>query len=534
MEETYAVPAYVSSFFIITEGREQRMKYFLGLDNGGTTTKAALYDRFGKELCVCSADTQVDTPFPGFCERDMEQMWQANCRVIRDVLEKTSVDPYEIAGIAVCGHGKGLYLWGKDGGPVRPGILSTDNRAWEYPVKWEQTGIGGKVFGKTCQRILACQAVSLLAWLKDHESECISKIQWVFECKDYIRFRLTGEARAERTDYSGANLMNLYTKGYDRDLMALFGLEEVFEMLPPLCNAGDICGTVSREAARVTGLAEGTPVAGGMFDVDACALATDTLTEDRLCMIAGTWSINEYIRKEPVLDGTVMLNSLFCDPNYFLVEESSATSAGNQAWMIRELYQERKREIGGGIYQEVDREVAKIPVQDFCPVFTPFLLGTNVHPNAKASFVGISGYHHREHLMRSVMEGITFSHRTHFDRLLRTRTRPFSCIRLAGGAAKSKIWAQMFADVMETPVETVDIGETGTLGCAVTVAVAAGVYSDFQQAASSMVHVKERFEPNPGTFDIYRKKYRMYRLVNESLDPVWTEMQEMIESGVRE
>lgn len=505
------------------------MKYFLGLDNGGTTTKAALYDISGKEIGIASVDTKMITPAPGFCERDMEEMWDANCRVIRQLLKKTQINPKMIAGIAVCGHGKGLYLWGKDGKPVRNGILSADNRAWRYPKKWQKLDVDKQVFEKTYQKILACQPVSLLAWMKDNEPEKIENIQWIFECKDYIRFRLTGEAKAEQTDYSGTNLMNLRLKEYDRELLKLFGIEEVFDALPPLCKAGDICGNITAEVAELTGLVAGTPVAGGMFDVDACAVAVNALEEERICMIAGTWSINEYIRKDPVLDGTVMLNSVFCDPDYFLVEESSATSAGNHAWMLRELYQERQQEAGDAVYDEINRKVEQIPVEEYCPIFTPFLMGSNQHPNAKASFVGISNFHHREHLMRSVMEGVVFSHRTHFERLMKTRKVPFSCIRLAGGAAKSEVWAQMFADVMELPVETVDIKETGAMGCAIAAAVAVGEYTDFIAAAKSMVHVHKRYEPKKENFVFYRRKYESYCLVNRVLDSVWDHLQMMME-----
>ena len=85
------------------------MHYFIGLDNGGTTTKAALYDVNGRELAVCRSNTAVMTPAPGFAERDMEEMWQANCAVIRGVLEMAGADASDVAGVAVCGHGKGLY-----------------------------------------------------------------------------------------------------------------------------------------------------------------------------------------------------------------------------------------------------------------------------------------------------------------------------------------------------------------------------------------------------------------------------------------
>ena len=250
------------------------MRYYIGLDNGGTTTKAALFDSVGREIAVSSVETAMITPQPGYVERDMEEMWQANCMVIRSVLDKSGVPASQIACVGICGHGKGLYLWGKDGRPARRGIISSDNRAWEYPLRWKQDGTEARVFERSCQHILACQPVALLAWLRDHEPDVLSNTQWVFACKDYVRFRLTGEAKAELTDYSGANLLNLYTRQYDPELLRLFGLSGIADALPPLCSATEICGHVSPEAAAVCGLAAGTPVIGGMFDIDACALWT--------------------------------------------------------------------------------------------------------------------------------------------------------------------------------------------------------------------------------------------------------------------
>ena len=121
------------------------MKYYIGLDNGGTTTKAALFSKDGKEIAVASVSTAMITPAPGFVERDMEEMWQANCMVIRNVLEKAAISASAVAGIGICGHGKGLYLWGKDGKPVRNGIISTDNRAYGYVARWQQDGTEEKV-----------------------------------------------------------------------------------------------------------------------------------------------------------------------------------------------------------------------------------------------------------------------------------------------------------------------------------------------------------------------------------------------------
>ena len=513
------------------------MKYYLGLDNGGTTTKAVLYSENGEEIAVVNYSTEAITPMPGFDERDMTDMWESNSKAIREVLKKADVSADDVLAVSLCGHGKGLYLWGKDGKPVRNGILSADNRAYAYPKKWKEDGTEDKVFKISLQHILACQPVSLLAWLKDHEPEVMDRIEWVFECKDYVRFRLTGKALAELTDYSGANLVNLNTREYDDELLRLFGLECIKDALPPLCKSTDICGTVTAEAAAATGLKEGTPVVGGMFDIDACALAVDVTDPENICMIAGTWSINEYPSKLPVTDGSVLMNSLFCLPEYYLIEESSATSAGNHAWFIKQLLSEAAEAAktkGSDIYAEMNEWVESIKPEEFVPVFLPFVMESNVQPNAKGSFVGISTNHTRKHLLRSVYEGVAFSHRYHLEKLLKTRETPPRVIRLAGGVTRSAVWVQMFADIMQYPIETVDVNETGALGSVIAASVAIGQHKSMAEATAAMVHVSKAVMPRKEYADIYDRKYELYLKTISCLDGLWDDMQKLIEESVSE
>ncbi len=500
-------------------------RLFLGLDNGGTTTKAALFDAKGRELGKASVSTDAICERPLYAERDMEEMWKANCTVIREVIRKTGADPADIACVAVCGHGKGLYLWGKDGRPVRNGILSSDTRAYAIMKRWQEDGTEEKASEMSCQHLMAFQPVVLLRWLKENEPGNYEKIRWVFECKDYVRFRMTGKAMAERSDYSGANLLNLYTEQYDERLLDLFGIPEVRDALPPLCLSAEVCGTVTAETAELTGLKEGTPVAGGAFDIDACALATGVIDDRHVLMIAGTWSINEYVRTAPVTDGTALMNSLFCVPGTYLVEESSPTSAGNNEWFVRNLL----REPDGNVYDTVNGWVEEIPPTEFVPLFLPFILASNVHPNAKGTLIGITANHTRKHIMRAVYEGIVFCHRWHFERLMRTRKDLPETIRLAGGAANSPVWVQMFADVMQLPVETVPADETGALGCAVAGAVATGIYPDLPTAIGNMSPVHPAVMPDPARKEIYDRKYHLYKRAIESLDGFWDEMQQLCE-----
>ena len=510
------------------------MKYYIGLDNGGTTTKAAIFDNQGHQLGCCSVATAALTPKPEFVERDMEEMWDANCSVVRGVLEQTGISADDVAGIGICGHGKGQYLWGKDDKPVRNGIISTDNRAYREVERWKAGGTEEKVFALSCQHIMNCQPVALLAWLKMHEPENYQNIRYVFECKDYVRFRLTGEARAEITDYSGANFMNLHTRAYDPELLRLFGIEEMEHALPPLCRADEIAGYVTKEAAEKCGLKAGTPVVGGFFDINACAIASGVIYPDLICMIAGTWSINEYIRKEAVLDGKVQMNSLFCLPEYYLIEESSATSAGNNEWFINQLLPEVRKEAkssGKSVYEVVNGWVGEISPNTFVPVFLPFLMASNVHPNAKASFVGLNVSHTRKHMARSVYEGIAFCHRYHLEKLLATMEEKPRAIRLSGGAAKSPVWAQMFADVMQLPIETVQAEEAGALGCAIASAVATGAYASMDEAVEHMTVVSQAIAPNPELAETYNRKYELYVKTIECLDGLWDTMQKVVENS---
>ena len=509
------------------------MHHYLGLDNGGTTTKAALFDEWGRQVASASVATASLTPRPAFVERDMDEMWAANCQVSREVIAKAQVRPEDIVGVGICGHGKGLYLWGQDGRPCRRGIASTDGRAQRYVDRWRADGTEAKAFELSCQHVMSVQPPALLAWLKDEEPQSYRNIKYVFECKDYIRFRLTGEARAELTDYSGTNLVNLHTGQYDERLLTLFGIDEVAGSLPRLCRFDEVVGHVSAEAAGLTGLAEGTPVVGGLFDIDACALASGVIEPDLMCMIAGTWSINEYIRTRPVLDGSVAMNSCFCLPGYYLVEESSATSAGNNEWFVRQLLPEvadEARRSGGSVYDVVNGWVASLAPETDVPIFLPFLMGSNVHPLARGSFVGMDVSHTRRHLARSVYEGIAFGHRTHLERLLASMDRRPRAIRLSGGAARSAVWAQMFADIMKLPVETVTADEAGALGCAMAVAVAVGDADDAADAVRRMVGVGRTFVPHGGAGAAYDRKYRLYRRAIECLDGLWGELAELTET----
>ena len=201
--------------------------------------------------------------------------------------------------------------------------------------------------------------------------------------------------------------------------------------------------------------------------------------ETQLCMIVGTWGNNQYISRTPVVHETVFMTTCYAIAGYYLMLEGSATSASNLEWFASEFFQAERDQLartgGGSVYELCNSLVAQTRPDESGVVFLPFLYGCNVSLDGKAGFFGLDGWQTRGHVLRAIYEGIVFSHRWHMERLLQFRPPP-ERIRLSGGAARSEVWVQMFADILQTPVEVPSGTELGAFGAAIGAAVAAGCY----------------------------------------------------------
>lgn len=495
-------------------------RYYLGLDNGGSKTKAALYDTSGREIAVAGALADPEIRRGGFVERDMNRLWQTNAEAIRDVIKKSGIDPKDIAGVAATGHGNGVYMIREDGTPAAPGIISTDTRAADIVLDWISRGIQSKIIPLTKQTLWAGQPVAIIAWYKQHQPEVLKHVRWALGCKDYIRFCLTGEAYGEITDMSAISAMNLETKKYDRNILEELGIAEYMHIFPPVKSSDEICGYVTKKCAQETGLIEGTPVAGGLFDVASCCLSTGVTTTDKISVVAGTWSINSMISKKAVFSEDLFMTSLFCMDDYYISIEGSMTSAGNLEWFINSFLKNEDGKRIGNVYEYCNHAAESVGPADSSIIFLPFLYGTNVNAAARAAFIGIDGSQDKAHMIRAIYEGAVFSHLMHIERLLEFMVRP-KTVRISGGATESKAWVQIFADILQMPIEVSAAKELGTLGAAMCVAVASGDYPDLKTAADRMSRVSYTCQPNVMNKEIYRKKYGIYKALIKSIDPVW-------------
>ncbi len=499
--------------------------YLLGIDNGGTLAKAAIFARNGRELAVAARRTESLTPSPGWVEFDAEAMWQATAAAVRRVIDKAGIAPQQIAAVACTGHGNGVYLVDAAGRPVRPAIFSADTRARAYVERWTAEGIDRAVRPKTMQSLWPGQPNALLAWLADYEPDVVARTRWCLMCKDYTRLRLTGEAFAEQTDMSGTSLLDVETGRYDAGLLDTFGVGAWREKLPPLRLSADLCGQVTQSAAAATGLAAGTPVAGGLFDIDACALSSALLDENQLAMTFGTWGINQYISPKPVIDGLFM-TSRYCVPGYFLMLEGSATSAGNLEWFLAQIFRPEsalKSDGGGDSYAQINAWVEQTDAGETGLLFLPFLYGSSVGADATGCLVGLSARHDRRHIARAVYEGVVFGHLLHLERLQAVRAMP-QTIRVSGGAARSDVWMQMAADVFQCPIEVPDGNELGALGAAMCAAVAVGLHADYPAACAAMTRCSRRFLPQPDAAQTYAAKYARFTRLLDALQGAWAHL----------
>jgi L-xylulokinase len=504
-------------------------EYLLGIDNGSTVSKAALFDLHGTEIAVASCKAETEYPHPGWTERGMEMLWQSTASAIREVFAKSGARPDEIAGIGNTGHGNGVYLLDKQGRPLRNGIQSMDSRAANVVNGWNQSNLHTKVFPITIQSFWPAQPNALLVWLKENEPQNYERLGAILMVKDYIKYRLTGEITADYTDMSATSLMDVRRKCYSRELMELYDLSEAYDALPPLKHGHEVIGQVTPAAARETGLAVGTPVVGGLFDVDASAIGAGAINVNQACLVAGSWSINEVITTDPIVDSSLFMTTLFAEPGLFLTIEGSATSATNLEWFVTQCCGDERAEAkrrGISVYEVCSEEVASLAPGSTNIIFHPFLYGSNVQPTARAGFYGVAGWHTRAHLLRALYEGVVFGHLNHIEKLRKAGGQIYSA-RLAGGGSRSPVWSQMFADTIQVPMEVSDGNELGARGVALAAGIGAGIYRDYAEAVQQAVSVVRVHEPIATNTPLYLARYAEYeRLINVMQAP-WEELNKL-------
>ena len=495
------------------------MPCILAIDTGGTMAKAAVFTLDGTELASARQANDVQFPAPGHTEVDAEGMWRSASAAAQRALRDSGAAPRDVIGISTTGHGNGLYAVDRDGLPVCPGIVSTDSRADAIGRAWMAAGHGPAAEAVIMQRFWPGQTLPLLGWFARHRPAAFERAAAIFGSKDYIRARLTGDLSTEITEAACSGLADLRTGHYAHELFARFGFAHLGDKLPPIRPSLEAAAGLSRAAAETLGLPPGIPVVRGLTDVVACAVASGADNPDVMSVIAGTFSINQTLHREPRRSRAPTLQLPYPVGDLFLATECAATSASNLEWLCRTVLDgEAARALAANrsIYDLVGDWVGDGLARENDILFLPFLFGGP--DDAPAGLLGLKASHTLADIMLAVFEGIAFAHKLDVDKLM---TGPDAgapkVVRLAGGATRSPVWPQIFADVLDLPVEVPAGSELGAQGAALATATALGHYETLAAAMAATVRIDRRFEPDARRRDRLAGKYARFAAVVQAL-----------------
>ncbi|MEO1952826.1 FGGY-family carbohydrate kinase [Thioclava sp.] len=489
--------------------------YLLGVDAGNTMVKAAIFDAEGRTIASAARNSDSQQPAPHFVERSPQDLWTAAERAIADCIAMSGVDPSAIRAIGAAGHGNGLYLLDRNGKGLC-GIQSMDSRAAPLAAQLDDT-VGARILQIAHSRPWPAMTPVLLAWMQAHRPESLADAGHALLCKDVIVHGLTGRVGSDVSDLAGCGLLALPALRYETELLDLYGISGLSHLLPKPAHSHDIVGSVTPQAAAATGLRVGTPVVAGLFDVLASALGAGTARPGEASIVAGSWSINQVFATElPRYPRALLASVLGAD--IWVSCEASPTSAANLEWFVQQILVPEAAALGRDPFEMCNELAAKAAQTPDAPVFHPFLYAGPV-AGARGGFNGLGSWHSRADLVRAVFEGIAFNHLAHFEKL--DVAQGYDAITLSGGAAKSRLWSQIFADTFQKPVAISDCEETGARGAAMAAAVGAALFPDYAEAATRMAAHQTLLQPDPAAATRLQRRYRRWCGYRDALVEAW-------------
>lgn len=487
----------------------------IGIDVGLTSAKAAAFDESGREIRTVSAPNPRVAVSRERQEVDMDALWDVVADVLRGLTAELKREGWNIAGIGATGHGNGLYLADEDLRPVRTAIASTDHRAEGIVAALDRDEVE-RVRLLTGSLPWAAQPAVMLRWLHDHEPETLARARWALTCKDWLTACLTGAAGADLSDSSGCGLVNLKARAYEPAVLELLGLPvDTARLFPKLRRSDEIAGAVTAGASARTGVPAGTPVVAGCMDCVASPLGAGSTTLGDVTVIVGTWAINSAVVPADAEPPRVTINALLPDPTAMLAMEVAPTSAASIEWAAGLLGASATIPVTPRDLLDAGHEAP--PLADGL-LFLPFVHGAPEHLGASGTLLGIKDSHGYAHVARAVAEGITQYHRVQLDKVrasgVTVTDGPWT---LAGGGAKNKLWAQMFADVVGHPMRRQLGTELGARGVAWLAARGVGI-----ETVAWNTEPDPALAVSPGACAIdYELQAATYDSVLAAMDAVW-------------
>ncbi|SFE48696.1 xylulokinase [Thermoanaerobacter thermohydrosulfuricus] len=482
--------------------------YFLGIDLGTSAVKIILIEEKGNVIGSTSKEYPVYYPQPGWSEQNPEDWWNATKDGIRELIIKTGVKNDDIKGIGLSGQMHGLVLLDENNNVLMPAILWNDQRTQEECDYITQTLGKERLTKYTGNKALTGFTAPKILWVKKHRTDIYKKIHHILLPKDYIRFKLTGEYATDVSDASGTLLFDVENRRWSKEM--LDALEIPYNWMPKCYESTEVTGYVTKEAADLTGLKEGTIVVGGGGDQASGAVGTGTVKSGIVSVALGTSGVVFASQEKYVVDEENRLHS-FCHANgKWHVMGVMLSAAACLKWWIDNIINFNGSSI---TYEKLLEEAEKVTPGSGGLIFLPYLMGERTphsDPYARGSFIGLNMTHKREHMTRAILEGVAFGLRDSLE-IIKELNIPVNEVRVSGGGAKSVLWRQILADIFGVRVDMVNATEGPAFGAAIMSAVGYGIFKDVEEACSILIKVTDSVYPIEENKDKYNEVYTVYK-----------------------
>ena len=508
------------------------MKHMIGIDVGTSGVKSILVDETGDLVAGAFEEYALNTPHPNWAEQDPADWWQATVNTLCEVVKSSEVDPGSVSGIGLSGQMHSSVLLDENDEVLRPSILWCDTRTTEQ-CRWITETVGEQNLVQWVSNpALEGFTAPKLIWVRDNEPEVYDRIHRVMLPKDYIRFRLTGEYGMDVSDAAGTLLFDVRNRRWSSEIIDALSLPA--EAMPPVFESIDVCGAISARVASATGLKPGTPVVGGGADNTCGAVGTGIVEPGRVLASLGTSGV-VFAHTDDVKVDPEMRVHTFCHsvPGKWYLMGVTLFAGGSFQWFrdnLGQLESGTAELVGLDPYELLTMEAGRAPSGSEGLIFLPYLMGERTphkDANAKGAFVGLTGRHGRGHMVRAVMEGITFAMRDSID-IMRGLGLELSQIRATGGGARSDMWRQIQADVYGAEVVTINAEEGPAFGAALLAAVGTGLFSDVGSACDELIRVETRTEPLAENQNMYDDYYQVFTGLYPALKPSFDQITNLV------
>ena len=286
------------------------MDYLIGFDIGTTSTRCILIDISGKLIASATKEYPLDTPKPGWAEQDPDHWWEASVYTIKEVLAKSKVDPGDVSAIGLSGQMHGSVFLDKAGKVIRPALLWCDQRTqMQCDNIYDIFGGEDEFIKLSYNKALTGFTAPKILWLREVEPENYNKLDKIVLPKDYIRYKLSGTYATEVSDASGTALMDIEARTWSGKIIEGLNIDK--GLLPPVYESSRVSSHISKEAASLTGLVQGTPIVGGAGDQAGGAVGSGIVHEGLISDYLGTSGVVFAHSGKPVYDPKGRLHS-FC------------------------------------------------------------------------------------------------------------------------------------------------------------------------------------------------------------------------------